>query len=1011
MQQFLVLPREPPPCFPKLSEKKGKDVVGSLRLGKYTPWFNDVKQTDVLDKCVDALSLLSKTHGCEMVEILIPELAELRTAHLATVGTDMHSVLGPHLNDGKSARLTYESLTSDALFRSFTGPEYVSAQRLRVSDARTKSHWPSRHICSYELEWLEANSLFPEEDDLVPAVHPDEEPPQSPPESPTLASISGQKRRLSHCLDSSNLGEEGTADDVIIEPKKTKVHDDEDWLRYSPTRDSRDTVGAPMEEDPVEERIVSKFISQIEGDFIPVTAPGGEDRVYAKLCTVQTDRGAIQLDLKSKSGGLLVEPINVLFEKAEQLAFNKALKASVEVQTDAVLPETGLVSEKLWVDKYAPNSFTELLSDEQTNREVLLWLKQWDSCVFGSDIISTSDEVLSALRRHSTVPQRQKVSDTAFTRKTRGFKKGFGNDRRYDRSSDFENEISKQTQDAANKKTRPSGPPEQKILLLCGPPGLGKTTLAHVASDHCGYRVVEVNASDDRSSSSIEAKILDVVQMNSVTADSRPKCLVIDEIDGALGDGKGAVDAILKMVSSDKKAETGNENLAKGELSGRALSKKGRKAASLSRPLEIGSQVVGRKDQSKGVFDIWKEIFQRRKFKGEKKYESSYANKSDDFDYLHSRLSNRGDYDMIMDGIHENFLHLQYHDPVMQKTVKCMNSLGVFDVVQQYIWRTMQMPLYVYQSPLAITVHHIVAQIQRPNIEWPKSYQRHRTILAEKLELLKAWHSKMPPHIFRHLSTKSFAEDSVSSLLHILSPSTIRPVALHLHTDKEKKDMDQLVSKMVSYSITYKTAKPNPFSSNPDHHAASDVSTLTFDPPITEFISFKGYACPHNSLPSAMKQVLAHEVEKRRILEVSKSANVMESCNEANSDSMGRRDLKETSSSSKYAGPFAANKEKVKEGVIAPTTTTAISSSSKVEATKSCVPNVTCELPKKKKSSGASSFFDRFRKASGRASRNADTNDHKAATLERDSRPVLFKYNEGFTNAVKRPVKMREFLI
>lgn len=31
-----------------------------------------------------------------------------------------------------------------------------------------------------------------------------------------------------------------------------------------------------------------------------------------------------------------------------------------------------------------------------------------------------------------------------------------------------------------------------QILLLCGSPGLGKTTLAHVAARHCGYRVVEV---------------------------------------------------------------------------------------------------------------------------------------------------------------------------------------------------------------------------------------------------------------------------------------------------------------------------------------------------------------------------------------------------------------------------------------------------------------------------------------------------------------------------------------
>jgi chromosome transmission fidelity protein 18 len=48
----------------------------------------------------------------------------------------------------------------------------------------------------------------------------------------------------------------------------------------------------------------------------------------------------------------------------------KALQASSEDQSDEILPETQVMHEKLWVDKYAPNSFTELLSDEQTNREV-----------------------------------------------------------------------------------------------------------------------------------------------------------------------------------------------------------------------------------------------------------------------------------------------------------------------------------------------------------------------------------------------------------------------------------------------------------------------------------------------------------------------------------------------------------------------------------------------------------------------------------------------------------------
>ncbi len=35
------------------------------------------------------------------------------------------------------------------------------------------------------------------------------------------------------------------------------------------------------------------------------------------------------------------------------------------------------------MDKYSPRSFLELLGDEEINREVVRWLKQWDRCVFG----------------------------------------------------------------------------------------------------------------------------------------------------------------------------------------------------------------------------------------------------------------------------------------------------------------------------------------------------------------------------------------------------------------------------------------------------------------------------------------------------------------------------------------------------------------------------------------------------------------------------------------------------
>ncbi|XP_023554664.1 fatty acid amide hydrolase [Cucurbita pepo subsp. pepo] len=120
-----------PPCLPILSSHDNLNILGSLRLGKYSPWFNDVFSTDISEKSEDILELLMKTHGCETVEVVVPELLEMRTAHLVSIGSEFLASMNPDCEDGKGKRLTYDSRTSSALFRSFTASDYVAAQCLR----------------------------------------------------------------------------------------------------------------------------------------------------------------------------------------------------------------------------------------------------------------------------------------------------------------------------------------------------------------------------------------------------------------------------------------------------------------------------------------------------------------------------------------------------------------------------------------------------------------------------------------------------------------------------------------------------------------------------------------------------------------------------------------------------------------------------------------------------------------------------------------------------------------
>ncbi|KAM2605007.1 hypothetical protein TB2_033859 [Malus domestica] len=120
-----------PPSVPNLSLYDSLNTLGSLRLGKYTAWFNDVHSTDISDTCEDVLTLLLKTHGCEMVEIVVPELHEMRTAHLISIGSEFLNALNPYCEEGYGAKLSYDSRTNVALFRSFSASDYIAAQCLR----------------------------------------------------------------------------------------------------------------------------------------------------------------------------------------------------------------------------------------------------------------------------------------------------------------------------------------------------------------------------------------------------------------------------------------------------------------------------------------------------------------------------------------------------------------------------------------------------------------------------------------------------------------------------------------------------------------------------------------------------------------------------------------------------------------------------------------------------------------------------------------------------------------
>ena len=56
----------------------------------------------------------------------------------------------------------------------------------------------------------------------------------------------------------------------------------------------------------------------------------------------------------------------------------------------------------------------------------------------------------------------------------------------------------------------------KNAILLSGPPGIGKTTMAHILLKEADYDVVEFNASELRTSKIISSKLKNIISGNSV---------------------------------------------------------------------------------------------------------------------------------------------------------------------------------------------------------------------------------------------------------------------------------------------------------------------------------------------------------------------------------------------------------------------------------------------------------------------------------------------------------------
>ncbi|KAK6439217.1 DNA replication factor C complex subunit Rfc1 [Oleoguttula sp. CCFEE 5521] len=109
----------------------------------------------------------------------------------------------------------------------------------------------------------------------------------------------------------------------------------------------------------------------------------------------------------------------------------------------------------------------------------------------------------------------------------------------------------------------PDGSGTFRAVMIHGPPGIGKTTAAHLVAKLEGYDIVETNASDTRSKKLIESgmkSILSTTSLNGyfahdpseVDAGKKKIVLIMDEVDGLSAGDRGGVGAIAAMAKKSQ---------------------------------------------------------------------------------------------------------------------------------------------------------------------------------------------------------------------------------------------------------------------------------------------------------------------------------------------------------------------------------------------------------------------------------------------------------------------------
>lgn len=663
-------------------------------------------------------------------------------------------------------------------------------------------------------------------------------------------------------------------------------------LEEEPGQDGEDERRSSPAE-PMSSITPSEPVGEYTGTSYARTSSGQSIRIGKRKRPSRRTSSNIEIDeehaSKTKHFGLEIHAL-VRAVKA-QAQFHTEIEDQTPIQSLQAGHESNM-----WVDKYRPRQFTELLGDERTNRDVMRWIKHWDYCVFGR-----------AMKDKSTKGKQPQTG-----------------------ASDH---VSEMYSDPHNR-------PERKILLLTGPPGLGKTTLAHIAARQAGYNVIEVNASDDRTGAVVQSKIGGALDSQAVF-NPRPTLVVIDEIDGvsSAGGDSGFIKSLLKFVTDDEKTSTTSRNEKLGEVTGRRTGRRKKNSKALLRPiicicndqyvaalrplrpycqvlnfrplsvpsvvarlrticfneglqadtralnalcevtesdlrscvnslqyvrmksksftLESVASTLAKRDTSKSSHAVVEAVFKLLDAKKERKKGNSKI-QTDKIGRIAELAMTNNEFSKILNACFAHYPSAPYHDNLFSKPTEASDWLFFYDLCEKGVYERQNGDLMSYMPYPVAAFHHLFATHEsRQTLDRSKADWEAREKLRINSEIITGWTGGVKASLRQLFNPMTFATELISYGIRIIG-TNLSPANSHLIKPSERAAVARIVDGMLSMGLYYTQYK------------VDDGSyVFKLEPPLTQVLNYDEPFSMRGEtlLPTryAARQIISSELAAERI--------------------------------------------------------------------------------------------------------------------------------------------------